>query len=1281
MRSINHTYKTTLQLLSWLDEKAKIAETKQVLVQIFDGALDQSLVIEITHIIKRHLPHAIIIGASSCGEIANGEVRDHSTLISLCEFDNTKLEVFSSTQSDAEKTGREMASSLVGDETKCVVLFVDGLDYDVEALLESFNKHGGHSVVLAGGISSDNYSFKGSYILHDTQVFSKGVVAVALNNADLQCFSDYNFGWKSVGKSMTVTRSDEDYVYEIDHKSALLVYAEYLGEDVLTDLPESLMEFPLLFDNDGYQLARSVVSTSDDGAIQFSGQIHEGTRVRFGIEDESSVFNTMADIYVKASMQPLESIFVFSCASRKAVYEDHHEDEYKALSDMAPQAGFVSYGEFANVNGKNLFFNMTSVVLGLSETKEISNKIKTNFFQPRHRRKSDKAISHLIEATTEELNEQLQENHSLITLLAQYKDALDKSTLVSKTNTEGIITYSNDRFCELSGYSKSELIGQPHSIVRHPDTPESTFEEMWNHLKNKQIWTGMLQNKNKNGSSYYVHASIFPILDEHGNVIEYMALRDDLTSMVLYEKGLEEQQERLHQILNNQDSIVALNTVDGLVTFLNKKFFDYFDFKDLDDFLSQHECICELFVDKDGKLVGCDIDCHLSEFDTNGEEVVQQEHLLGKDAQVHTFRIGTKAIVLDNKEMFLSTLTDITELENARLRAEEAKNAKADFLANMSHEIRTPMNGIIGFAGLLSESELDEEQRQYLDVLQTSADMLLNVVNGILDFSKLEHGKLELDLVSVNLFRELEFLYVHYLPQAQEKSIMFHLNVDFEIFECLYADGLHLKQVLSNLINNALKFTQEGESIIINAQLVRDKPSSQQIEFSVEDTGIGISALRQEKIFEAFTQEDSSTTREFGGTGLGLSISSSLVGLMGGKIDLVSKKKRGSRFSFILKLKKCKSKPQKLSTLLGRERIQLLENTKNSDAVSAYLDAFGIKSNLLSIEKLKNKQNDIMIVFDEEEALALHHELREEQPLLICIDANSTIMSGYSNLQMVNCYHHCSTRLYNILYQFASAPQKQRDETILFDGSNLRVLVAEDNEVNQMLIEELLKKYDVSLQLVENGKEACQAAKKEPFDLILMDINMPVMNGVEATEKIINKVEKNQGTPIVALTSNVLDEDVKKFKSAGMYGHLAKPVSSSDIQDLFLELFGREQHDVTMMSHKEIETSLNNATVLLELSTEIMNGLFLKFLITTESILEQMSKAEAAESYDNLLEQAHKLKGASSSLCLDKMTEILVKIEDSARKRKKMDYSGAMKQLYVFYENMRDYYKQSVEDA
>ncbi|MHB8098691.1 MAG: PAS domain-containing sensor histidine kinase [Sulfuricurvum sp.] len=349
----------------------------------------------------------------------------------------------------------------------------------------------------------------------------------------------------------------------------------------------------------------------------------------------------------------------------------------------------------------------------------------------------------------------------------QYKHAIEDSMIVSRTDKHGIITYVNPLFIKISGYTEEELLGQPHSIVRHPDTPDTVFKGMWHTLQRGRNWHGMLQNSTKNGGSYFVKNLICPIVDENGEILEYLGLRED-----------------------------------------------------------------------------------------------------------------------------------VTEIETSRLRAQEAERIKSAFVANMSHEIRTPINGIVGFIHLLSRTVLDPTQRRYVSIVESSLEMLLHIVNDVLDFSKIEEGKIEIEWIPSDPKRELASIYELFIPQADIKRIEYDLLMDDKIESCLILDTLRIKQVLSNLISNAIKFTPEEGSVQVKISVVEDTLNAQKLEFSVRDTGIGIPKEKQGKIFEKFTQADASTTREFGGTGLGLSIAYAIVDLMGGVLQIYSDEGKGAAFYF-----------------------------------------------------------------------------------------------------------------------------------------------------------------------------------------------------------------------------------------------------------------------------------------------------------------------------------------------------------------------------------------------
>ncbi|QSZ42020.1 response regulator [Sulfurimonas aquatica] len=737
--------------------------------------------------------------------------------------------------------------------------------------------------------------------------------------------------------------------------------------------------------------------------------------------------------------------------------------------------------------------------------------------------------------------------------------------------------------------------------------------------------------------------------------------------------------EYLYNILDNLESIVALIQKNGQVEYLNKKFFETFDFRDMEEFLSKYDCICDMYVDSSGKSIGCDDECHLDDFFVGSENLTQQVYMLDKKSEVLTFNVNTKKMSVDSTQgLYISTLTDITNFEKARIVAEEAIVAKSNFIANMSHEIRTPMNGIIGFTELLEGCKLNSKQHGYVDIIKKSAEMLLDVVNKILDFSKIENKKLEIELTDVNLFQEMQHLYMNFTPVTKKKNISFILDIDLEIYEYLVMDGYHLKQVISNLVNNAIKFTQEGGKITIKASLMKSSNRVQTIRFSVKDNGVGISKERQEKIFEAFSQEDNSTTRKFGGTGLGLSISASLVKLMGAKIELKSEKYLGSEFSFVLRANKSIGKQPTLQTSLQDSFIQVIYDSEYSDMVTTYLSKFNVHTHTLKDKNDLNKESRIIILFNAQEANALYKSLNDESYFIICIDAYYENLSNYSNLKYINSFQECPSTLYNIIFEHIKVEESLSNELMRFTGIN--VLIAEDNEVNQMLLYEILNKVDIQTTIVDNGEKVFNEAKVRKYDLIFMDINMPEMDGIKATKKILED-SLNISTPIVAMTSNVLENDIAIYKEIGMHSHIGKPFHARDILTLLNELFNVDvediqntiERDAKYNEHDEIQKCLDKASVVLELSDDIIMKLFEKFLSTMAQVIKDMFKAQSENNNTTLLLLAHKLKGASSSMCFDEITKIATDIQERVHNDNGEDHASSILELSKILRNLEDF--------
>ncbi|MDH5465075.1 MAG: ATP-binding protein, partial [Thiovulaceae bacterium] len=759
----------------------------------------------------------------------------------------------------------------------------------------------------------------------------------------------------------------------------------------------------------------------------------------------------------------------------------------------------------------------------------------------RARLEQEKILSENSDLTmaNEELEQQVRaemynaDNNTFI--LEQYKDAIDKILIVSKTDLNGVITFANDNFCSISGYTLDELIGQNHSIVRHPSNPRSLFTHMWEKIQAKKPWHGLLKNRTKEGATYYVQTSIIPLVDAKGDLLEYIALREDVTETMKYQKRLEERNKRIDIILDNQQSIVLLVNASGekpKITHLNATFFESHNYKNIEEFKSSCTCICELFVQRDGYMEQSTDAVHWTEPLLREPDKIHKAIIVNNKDEERVYHVQLKQLDLEEGLSYLITFTDITEVEQLRLIAEEAEKAKSAFLANMSHEIRTPINGINGFTQLLKESELNQQQYHYLDLIDTSTKLLIGTINDILDFSKIESNKMELSYTNIDLVKEMNNFVKIFMEKAHEKSIDFVFTIDEEIHPVISIDPLHLKQILSNLISNALKFTPENGSIAFHIQKIKENDTMQTLKFSIKDSGIGIPKERHHAIFESFTQADSSTTRKFGGTGLGLSISNSLVNLMGGKLSLESQEDHGSSFSFELHL--YKEDPNKVS-----------------------LDD----------------------------------------------DQETTIT-----------------------------------ENMHFD---LDVLVVEDYDINQILITTLLDNLGITSHLAENGQQAVDMSRQHAYDLILMDINMPIMNGIDATT-IIKKEDKNP-VPIIALTANILDEDIRRCIDAGMEDTLIKPIQPKKLTKIlenYANKKGSNSKKTSEVKEDKVtqEFPFEKAKTALGLPEKTLIAIVQKFIDSTYTLLITLEEAIQMQDLETINSIGHRLKGSASTLCFEDIT-------------------------------------------
>ncbi len=770
----------------------------------------------------------------------------------------------------------------------------------------------------------------------------------------------------------------------------------------------------------------------------------------------------------------------------------------------------------------------------------------------------------------DELAQGLLEEQDLLSVLLEntpdYIYFKDKESRFIRTSNAHANAFNLDDPAEVVGKTDFDFFDEEHARAAYEDEQEVIRTGKTISIEEKEIWPDLTET--------WVLTTKMPLQNKKGEIIGTFGISKDITEKKKAELELEREKKFLKTLIDSSPvAIVVLDEKENIIE-CNSAF----------EVLYKYSC---------NEVLGKNLDTLITspELSANTTNITKKirngaASSIGKrkrkDGELVTVEIATVPVGLPNQSQGkLSIHHDITSLENARREAEEANRMKSEFLANMSHEIRTPMNGVIGMLELTLDTTLNNEQRDYLHISLQSAEALLALLNDILDLSKIEAKKLELETTDFHLRHLVEDVTFALAKKAEDKGLEIACLVSPNLKAELQGDPSRLRQILVNLIGNAIKFTSKGE-ITIYAEPVDETEDRTTIRFSVKDTGIGIPPDRQAAVFERFTQADGSTTRQFGGSGLGLTISRQLVEAMKGEIGLESTPGVGSTFWFTVSFEKqlapreAKEFPPAYEALKGLHILAADDNATNRMILSKMLLSFGAQIETVAdgqeaIEKLiaaQEENNPFKIVLldmqmpgmDGEQTIrAIKANQKTKDTMIIILTSlgqrgDGTQMkaigcSGYlmkpirqdvlreAIATVINQEHSNTTNTPLVTRHLIS--EKKRKASL--------ILLAEDNPVNRKLAVVLLQKAGFSVDIAFNGLQAVDMVKKSKYAAVLMDVQMPEMDGFEATQAIRAWEKEGQHLPIIAMTAHALKGDMERCLQAGMDDYLSKPINSKNM--------------------------------------------------------------------------------------------------------------------------------------
>ncbi|WP_304545406.1 HD domain-containing phosphohydrolase [Sulfurimonas microaerophilic] len=537
MKQINYEYTNKDDLEKFISQNFQFDDHTKILVQLFTS---NKLYIEISKIkneLKSLLENASIITATTAGIVHDGQISDNKIILSFSVFENSSVKNIGYYDSSTEEIINDLKLHYITDDTKLLIAFANTFKIDASELLQRLAKENPNLVVV-GGNAGDDFKFHSNYISSSDNDDSDIVFAI-IDSKVLKVNADYLFNWETIGKEMLVTKAIGPTVYELDHVPVIDIFEKYLGKTVRDDLLKHGSQFPLVLNIGDTEVARALVGFNyEEGSITFAGNIPEGQYVRFGFADLGTIEHKNIE-HLKAHNQKVnEATFVYTCGARRQMLGNFLNKEIKTLNSIGVSSGFITYGEFFHnsVSCDNNLLNITTTYVTLNENEENSNSLDMDITEEEVSDEEVRlsALTTLIKETSKDLDENIH-------YLEQFKNAVASASIFSTTDSGGKITDVNKNFEKISGYTRDELIGKPHNIVRHPDTDSKLFKDMWKTIQSGKIWKGLVKNRTKEGADYWVVSEVAPIYYKDGSFREYIGIRNDVTKL-----------EAVKQILQNE---------------------------------------------------------------------------------------------------------------------------------------------------------------------------------------------------------------------------------------------------------------------------------------------------------------------------------------------------------------------------------------------------------------------------------------------------------------------------------------------------------------------------------------------------------------------------------------------------------------------------------------------------------------------------------------------------------------------------------------------------------